>query len=89
MRVFDTPENLTLSINPKILEVQPSQWYQKIAFLILLKKVWNNDLPKIAGFRAIQQKLTVLKNIGGADAALTKSALFLLGQNFFCQKLFS
>ena len=62
-RVFDTSKNFVLSINPKILELQPSKWYQMIAFFILLKKVWNDDLPKIDGFRVIHKKLPFLKKM--------------------------
>ena len=36
------------------MQLQPSKWYQKIAFFILLKKVWNDDLPKIDGFRVME-----------------------------------
>ena len=34
-----------------------------IAFFILLKKVWNDDLPKIDGFRVIHKKLPFLKKM--------------------------
>ena len=57
----------------------------KIAFFILLKKVWNDDLPKIDGFRVIHKKLPFLKKM--EVRRLKKSALFLLGRkNFFFAK---
>ena len=87
-RVFDTSKKFVLSINPKILELQPSKWYQIIAFFILLKKVWNDDLPKIDGFRAIHEKLTFLKKMEAR--CLKKSTLFFIGpkKNFFAKNSF-
>ena len=35
----------------------------KNSIFILLKKVWNDDLLKIGGFRAIHKKLTFLKKM--------------------------
>ena len=66
------------------MELQPSKWYQNIAFFILLKKVWNDDLAKMDGFRAIHKILTFLKKM--EVRRLKKSALFYWAEKIFFAK---
>ena len=73
------PKNINLSTNPKILDLQPSKLYQKIA--------WNDNLPKIDSLRVIHKKVTFLKKM--EMRCLKKVHFFIgpkkiiFGKNFF------